>query len=613
MNALATATATPRSPRSAQVNLALTILIVLLIAILAAHVASTPPPQIAEFNPSQQQIKEAPPNQQPNIGGAGNGQGAGPGGNGGGGASPSPLTTIISQLGGTVTNKVKHCIRARQTEDPQSPPCVNFFGGDNGGATSPGVTKDTITVAMPFFFGNTTLDQAQIDMEKYFNSRYEFYGRQLKFVGYQPSSSTHGRSGEIITPTEDLPDPQGEVADAQKVAGLHPFADVGYLDETGDPSVFIQQMATNKILYTTSDALVLTDADYAKYHPYAWNYYPAMNTLEKNLAAWVCSRLKPYPAQWANADIVGRPRKFGIIVGVFPDGHRPEIGDLTSGLSACGMTQNGSGPSGYPVSNIVYDSGDQSFTNSVANFNSPTDRVTSVICICAGGVQNDNILHRWVIAADNQNYYPEYVVNQYTGQDNDDFLFLMPPCDSRLGIVCQPTNVNHMFGLDAITKWDPYYGTTMPCGYTTREVDPSSGNPPEPCADVESWSSYPGYQSLLVLASGIQMAGPHLTPESFGQGLMKAQFENPNCDGPPLYQSCVSFTPEDHTMADSYVEMWASSHDHLDDQSVQFNDTFCYGDALTPHGPRYRLSRPGQVPGKPYPTTRPQFFVGACH
>ena len=46
---------------------------------------------------------------------------------------------------------VKRCVGdpPRQTEDPQSPPCVAYWTGDNGGATWKGVTHTTVTVVTP--------------------------------------------------------------------------------------------------------------------------------------------------------------------------------------------------------------------------------------------------------------------------------------------------------------------------------------------------------------------------------------------------------------------------------------------------------------------------------
>src|SRR5207302_4656424 len=114
-----------------------------------------------------------------------------------------------------------------------------------------------------------------------------------------------------------------------------------------------------------------------------------------------------------------------------------------------------------------------------------------------------------------------------------------------------------------------------------------------------------GYHAFLTLASGLQMAGPHLTPQSFQQGLFAAHFENPGCDGPPLYQGCVGFGPDDHTMNDSFVEVWSSNHDHPDEFTLAgFDATYCYGELNVPHGVRYRIKRPGELPGNAWITGR---------
>src|SRR3954467_876002 len=80
--------------------------------------------------------------------------------------------------------------------DPYSPPCIQFTG-DNGGATSKGVTKDSITMAVRLTADQSfqqTLAQlagAQLRdtnddnvrtinaLAQYFNTHYQFYGRKI--------------------------------------------------------------------------------------------------------------------------------------------------------------------------------------------------------------------------------------------------------------------------------------------------------------------------------------------------------------------------------------------------------------------------------------------------
>src|SRR5207302_1449811 len=95
------------SRRPGRVNLALTFLLLLIVVPLALHVATPPPPEVAEFNPSEQQIKEAPVSQSTQ-----NGNAVGQGGPGGGTFAPPASVPPVD------LSRVRHCVRARQTEDP---------------------------------------------------------------------------------------------------------------------------------------------------------------------------------------------------------------------------------------------------------------------------------------------------------------------------------------------------------------------------------------------------------------------------------------------------------------------------------------------------------------
>jgi hypothetical protein len=82
------------------------------------------------------------------------------------------------------------------------------------------------------------------------------------------------------------------------------------------------------------------------------------------------------------------------------------------------------------------------------------------------------------------------------------------------------------------------------------------------------------YQNLLVLASGIQMAGPHLTPQTFQDGLFRTRFPNPGADGPPWYQARVGFGPGNHSMVETEAPVWWSSSGQGTGEGNP--QTFCY-------------------------------------
>src|SRR5688500_15884936 len=73
----------------------------------------------------------------------------------GGSVTPSPSTNpeeaAESADDSLDVPRVRRCVGdpPRQTEDPQSPPCVPYWEGDNGGSTYKGVTRDEIRIAAP--------------------------------------------------------------------------------------------------------------------------------------------------------------------------------------------------------------------------------------------------------------------------------------------------------------------------------------------------------------------------------------------------------------------------------------------------------------------------------
>src|SRR5439155_17384244 len=97
-------------------------------------------------------------------------QGTGAGAGGGVTATPAPVQVA----------RVRRCVGdpPRQIEDPQSPPCVPYWQGDNGGATSKGVTADEIRIAVP------KMTDTDAQFAAFFNSRFEFYGRKLHLLNW---------------------------------------------------------------------------------------------------------------------------------------------------------------------------------------------------------------------------------------------------------------------------------------------------------------------------------------------------------------------------------------------------------------------------------------------
>ncbi|MBV9486162.1 MAG: hypothetical protein JO246_08920, partial [Frankiaceae bacterium] len=135
----------------------------------------------------------------------------GPGGQSGGNGSSTTTTTggsgvaTSDNTSGDQAQPVAHskgCSGPQVQGDSYSPPCVKF-SGNNGGATTRGVTGSTITVSYrqtsdPGFqqtlasiggaqFNDTPADikRTILGLQDYFNKNFQFYGRKIHFVFYK--------------------------------------------------------------------------------------------------------------------------------------------------------------------------------------------------------------------------------------------------------------------------------------------------------------------------------------------------------------------------------------------------------------------------------------------
>lgn len=106
------------------------------------------------------------------------------------------------------------------------------------------------------------------------------------------------------------------------------------------------------------------------------------------------------------------------------------------------------------------------------------------------------------------------------------------------------------------------------------------------------------YRALLVLASGIQMAGPNLTPQTFRDGLRKAAFPNPLTE---TRAGAVDFASNGFSMtADGAEWYWSNTDIGPYYDSKNRPGTICYVDG----GRRHALGS--------WPKGGDPFFTGKC-
>jgi len=518
----------------------MTIAMVVLLAVFAITATQTPPPAIAEIAPqAAEQIKEAPESQSSSVGSADGGLG--------GEGSLQPTTTLAPEpVPGVTTTappvieraRVRRCVGnpPRQTEDPQSPPCVPFWDGDNGGATAKGVTANEIVVVAPCAQQQCPENRQYTHKvyEAYFNSRYEFYGRRLRIVYANHGGPQCANQKAAMTRIDEQ---------------LQAFAVID--TNTTEGACFHQEAARRGVLSITPFELV-TEAEMQSAHPYLWGYSMAHESLFAGVGEMICARLQGGNAIHSPDPIFQqRPRKFGVILQLAErDGDLP-LDPLQRSMAACGAKIDAT------IVEDVPGFSEQGPTVSQRTiFELKSKEITSVICLCLAFRQQ-----YLPTSATNQGYFPEWIMSSYGGNDSSLWLKVFWTSEQRASII-------------GVSSRPPQLTSdNNPVCYAAREGDPRAACGTEAGKD-ETPSAPNIYWSLLVLASGIQMAGPQLTPETFAAALQSTDFPYPADD--PTHSGDVGFLDGDHTMTDTFAEYWWSEADagpNGDDRG-----TLCYVD-----------------------------------
>ena len=495
---------------------AMSLVVLLLVAVMALTARQTPPPSIAELAPQAvEQIKDAPAEQSSDFG---SGEG-GEGGRAGATTTTTGLLTAPPPRAVIDQARVRRCIGdpPRQIEDPQSPPCVPYWDGDNGGSTWRGVTRDEIRIG----FVNSPWVPRQA-LENFFNARFEFYGRKLRLLELGDGGNSDA----------------GMVADAvQADEELDVFAVGSYRDRGGDEKVFYDELARREILSVNNRPVFYGERHFRDKHPYQWSYLPGFDVMARAKGRWVCRALAGRPAEWARGVDAGKPRVFGIVYSSKNTGARPDVDILVDELSKCDV-----------VPAAVVDSGEAGAANRNAVVQMQAAGVTTVLCECHSKPMSD---------ATTQGWFPEWVMSTFMYSDDD--------LNGQLNASTQ-----QMDQAIALGWWNKQGAVTDSAwNWAVKEGDPNYvySSPPNDYYDAR-WT----YHSMLVLASGIQMAGPNLTPETFANGLKRAKFPNPNAGDAPYYQARIDFS-DDHTAQEDAAVLWWSTQQQ---SSWGGTGTWCY-------------------------------------
>ena len=448
------------------------------------------------------------------------GFGSGSGGAGGGGA---PLQGLPSQR---KLPRLKRCVGnpPRQTEDLRSPPCVALFEGDNGGATTRGVTGDEVTVVI--HFGNVTggasprpagfndlagpISEQDPDSErhakafaKYFNDRYQTYDRSVHFWGFRTSAASNDEVGYRASVSQ---------LDSQKKT----FALIPYNDLS---AVTADEAAARKILGVTY--LGFRRADYQKSPPYLISFSPDLEDQAASMSSYICTKLAGRKARHApDPTLHERTREFGVFYSSDPA--RPQAAQLKDMLrgelqSRCGITPKIEVP--VPVG--------PNYTSPVTQMR--TADVTTVITVYGSGFSTNISVH-----AGAQSWYPEWIVGANVDSLNND--------TAQSAWVHEPKVWKGAFGITYDYRRDSIANQPWYAAY--REACSSCSGGGSPTARL--------YDELALLFYGIQAAGPKLTPQSLDKGMHAI----PQRGSPDPYRPAAYFSPGNYSFIKDAMEIW---------------------------------------------------------
>ena len=341
--------------------------------------------------------------------------GGGSGSTGGSAVSPQTAAAAKGAVGGVSRAGVACTKGTHQVSwSTWTPYCQSRWSGNNGGATTYGVTASTITMtyrnsntsegaALQAIAGAGSADISEANYQhdlqvyiNYFNTQFELYGRKVVLKAFDGQ-------GDYLQEYQgqDIP---GAQADAQKAHDLGAFGDMSF-SEIVMTTPYAQALAANKVM--SLSAAPASASTYRKMAPYGWNSLSMINLLGVWFGNLTCQRLAGMPAIFSPNQAT-KQRSFGLLQPDTPDFN--EVGDITEGiLNKCGVKL---------TKRIRYspDLSKQSNDMSNAMVQLASSGTTSVLCLCDG---TGNILA--TSAASSQQYYPEWITNGIADEDSQRF------------------------------------------------------------------------------------------------------------------------------------------------------------------------------------------------
>ena len=487
----------------------------------------------------------------PTIPGSG-GTDGGVGGTGGGTTAGATGGTT----GGGTGGGVQPCPGGRTKQvpgDPYSPPCYAFSGG-NGGATSKGVSDSEIIVAVRQLEGPSaaeifaSISGQQVNdspesaantlqaLADYFSSHFQLYGRKIKIQFFKGDGNG---ADELLGGGKEK-----ALSDATKSAKeIGAFADLSGITIPYADALARQGVVNFGAPYPSSKW-------FTERRPFAWSLFPDGTNASSSSAASVLGRLPSGSvAQYGGAAVNGKIRKYALIA--------PENAEYQESVNAAVSTLKAGGIN--PALNLKYKLDLGTMVNQASGIVAQLKDagVTSVICACDPVMLALGLTPK----SNEQGFEPEWATSGLAFVDQDIVAQLI---DTR--------QWQHAFGIAYNAESEPQ-GRSYPYA-AYKQMRPND----EPAFGVEEI-----YYQMYLLAIGLQMAGPNLTPQTFEAGM----FAYPGGSGP---RGSWKFGPSDYTPTDDFREIWwdpnrISGQNNKNGAWVQLNGGRRYLATNAPTGP----------------------------
>jgi hypothetical protein len=382
--------------------------------------------------------------------------------------------------------------------DPYAPPCLQWSGQDNGGETAKGVTRDAVRVSYRSSAGGsdilTTMQRflpgaaapPPGSVEKTVEALVEYFNRNFQFYGRHIDLQTFPAKADPVTELTGAGQQQAE-ADAVTVATeIEAFADASATTEPYNAALTAKKVIAFGAPY-------LSDEYFNDRRPYAWSFSPSCSIVSRAASEAQAKTLSGRPARFAGDPALRtKTRKIAVIA---PENKEYQI-CVRQGMETLRQAGSDATVLSYPLDLGNLGKAAENLLNRLQ-----AEQITSVACAC------DPLLPKSLTeAATRANYRPEWLIMGTALTDSD-----------IVGQLYDKAQWSHAFGISALGK--QFSTNESPAYKAFKTVRPNE----EPVQSVEVI-----YYQLYLLAIGLQMAGPDLTPENFEKGM----FAYPEHTGP---------------------------------------------------------------------------------